>query len=116
MAFGRRMYAAFMAATTAHARWDYETSMSILHNKKKMRLLAFMVIPIILVSIAFAAGDPSELPSILGGKKAYAPAFYTPGIFIASAVTSFISLFNDISFFICIFLCFCKRLFFKLFY
>jgi hypothetical protein len=49
-----------------------------------MRLLAFMVIPIILVSIAFAAGDPSELPSILGGKKAYAPAFYTPGIFIAS--------------------------------
>jgi hypothetical protein len=43
-----------------------------------------MVIPIILVSIAFAAGDPSELPSILGGKKAYAPAFYTPGIFIAS--------------------------------
>jgi len=84
MAFGRKMYAAFMAATTAHARWDYETSMSILHNKKKMRLLAFMVIPIILVSIAFAAGDPSELPSILGGKKAYAPAFYTPGIFIAS--------------------------------
>jgi hypothetical protein len=49
-----------------------------------MRLLAFMVIPIILVSIAFAAGDPSELPSILGGKKAYAPAFYTPGIFVAS--------------------------------
>jgi hypothetical protein len=84
MAFGRKMYAAFMAATTAHARWDYETSMSILHNKKKMRLLAFMVIPIILVSIAFAAGDPSELPSILGGKKAYAPAFYTPGIFVAS--------------------------------
>jgi hypothetical protein len=58
--------------------------MSILHNKKKMRLLAFMVIPIILVSIAFAAVDPSELPSILGGKKAYAPAFYTPGIFVAS--------------------------------
>jgi hypothetical protein len=84
MAFGRKMYAAFMAATTAHARWDYETSMSILHNKKKMRLLAFMVIPIILVSIAFAAVDPSELPSILGGKKAYAPAFYTPGIFVAS--------------------------------
>ncbi|MGX9367040.1 sulfite exporter TauE/SafE family protein [Desulfoplanes sp. PS50] len=84
MAFGRKMYAAFMAATTAHARWDYETSMSILHNKKKMRLLAFMVIPIILVSIAFAAVDPSELPAILGGKKAYAPAFYTPGIFVAS--------------------------------
>ncbi len=84
MAFGRKMYAAFMAATTAHARWDYETSMSILHNKKKMRLLAFMIVPIILVSIAFAAADPSDLPSILGGKKAYAPAFYTPGIFIAS--------------------------------
>jgi hypothetical protein len=36
------------------------------------------------VSIAFAAADPADLPSILGGKKAYAPAFYTPGIFIAS--------------------------------
>ena len=73
-----------MAATTAHARWDYETSMSILHNKKKMRLLAFMLVPIIIASIAFAAADPSDLPNILGGKKAYAPAFYTPGIFIAS--------------------------------
>jgi uncharacterized membrane protein YfcA len=84
MTFGKRIYVALMAATTAHARWDYETSMSILHNKKKMRLLAFMVVPIILVSIAFAAADPADLPSILGGKKAYAPAFYTPGIFIAS--------------------------------
>ena len=73
-----------MAATTAHARWDYETSMSILHNKKKMRLLAFMVVPIVLVSIAFAATDPANLPAILGGKKAYAPAFYTPTIFLAS--------------------------------
>jgi len=84
MARGRRIYQALMAATTAHARWDYETSMSILHDKKKLRILACMVVPIVLVSIAFAATDPSNLPAILGGKKAYAPAFYTPTIFIAS--------------------------------
>ncbi len=84
MAFGKKLYGALMAASMAHARWDYATSMSILHNKKTMRRLAFLLIPILLVSIAFAAADPSDLPNILGGKKAYAPAFYTPGIFIAS--------------------------------
>ena len=70
----RKLYEGFMAAATAHARWDYETSMSILKSRKKLFILGLMILPVVLVSIAFAV----DLPAILGGKKAYSPAFYNP--------------------------------------
>ena len=82
MKFGRKLYTALYAAATAHARWDYETSMSILRDRKKLRILGLLLIPIVLGSIALA-GSP-DLPAVLGGKKAYAPAFYTPAIFLVS--------------------------------
>jgi len=34
----RKMYDMLMYGAYAHAKWDYETSMSILRNKKKMLL------------------------------------------------------------------------------
>lgn len=76
----RKLYEGLMAAATAHARWDYETSMSILKSRKKLFILGLMILPVVLVSIAFAV----DLPAILGGKKAYSPAFYDPTIFIIS--------------------------------
>jgi uncharacterized membrane protein YfcA len=39
-----------------------------------------MLLPIVLTSLAFAA----DMPSILGGKAAYSPAFYSTGIFLVS--------------------------------
>ncbi len=80
MRWGTRVYRMFMAASQAHAQWDYETSMSILHSKKKMLILGLMMIPAVLTSIALAAGDGG----MLGGKTAYSPAFYDNFIFLVS--------------------------------
>lgn len=82
MEWGKRIYRMFMEASMAHARWDYETSMNILHDRKKVYLLGLMLLPIILTSVAFA----TDLPTVLGGKKAYTPAFYSTTIFAVSIV------------------------------
>lgn len=81
MNIGRRLFKMFMDASMAQARWEYEMSSNILNSKKKMRILALMIAPIVIISVAFAAGG---LPDILGGEKAYAPSFYSLKIFIAS--------------------------------
>ncbi len=76
----KEMYRMFMAASQAHARWDYETSMSILRDKKKLYLLGLMMVPALLTGLALAAGEGGYL----GGYKAYQPANYDPFIFIVS--------------------------------
>lgn len=61
----------------AHAKWDYEVSMSILKNKKKMLILLATLLPILAVAL-LEAGD------MIGSKTAYAPAFYSTNIFLVS--------------------------------
>jgi uncharacterized protein len=80
MKWGKEIYRMFMAASLAHARWDYETSMNILRDKRKLWLLALMLVPAGLTALAFAA----DLPAQLGGHKAYTPAFYSNSIFLVS--------------------------------
>lgn len=77
---GKQLYRMFMAASTAHAKWDYETSMSILRDKKKIWILGLMLLPAILITAAFA----TDLPGVLGGHKAYTPAYYSTTIFLVS--------------------------------
>ena len=77
----RKVYEMLKAASVAHAKWDYETSMTILRSRKRMFLLFCLAMPAILFSVAFAA---EALPDILGGHKAYAPAFYDTNIFLVS--------------------------------
>lgn len=79
----RKLYNMFMAASVAHARWDYETSLNILRNRKKLLLLLILALPVIAVPLY---GYAADLPAILGGKSAYAPAFYDPKIFLISIV------------------------------
>ena len=76
----RGLYNLLMQAAVAHAKWDYETSMNIVKSKRRLWILGLMVLPVILVSVAFAAG----LPEILGGHKAYTPAYYTTTVFVVS--------------------------------
>jgi uncharacterized membrane protein YfcA len=57
--------------------------MNILRSRKKMLIILALAAPAILVSIAMAA-DIDVLPAALGGKAAYSPAYYTPGIFVVS--------------------------------
>lgn len=76
----RQLYQLLLQASMAHARWDYETSMNILRDRKKLLILGLMLLPVLLISVAFAM----DLPQILGGHKAYTPAYYSTGIFLVS--------------------------------
>jgi len=80
MKWGKDMYRMFMAASMAHAKWDYETSMNILRDKKRLWILGLMLVPAALTTLAFAA----DLPAQLGGEKAYTPAYYSNFIFVIS--------------------------------
>jgi uncharacterized membrane protein YfcA len=74
-----------IAGARAHAQWELDVSRTILGSRRRKMLLIFLLVPIIIGGIAFANSEmPEVLPDILGGKKAYSPAFYTPTIFIAS--------------------------------
>jgi uncharacterized membrane protein YfcA len=77
MGFGRDVFEFLKQASAAHAKWDIEVSLSIVRSKKKLAILGLMVLPILLINFAFAA-------DMIGGKTAYAPAFYTTTIFVVS--------------------------------
>ncbi len=67
----------------SQARWEYEMSMNILHSRKRMLILLSLCLPLLLFSGYVLAGG-SDMPTFLGGKHAYSPAFYTPSIFAVS--------------------------------
>jgi hypothetical protein len=73
-----------MMGARAHAKWELNVSNTILGDKKRLLILGLLTIPAILGSIAFADQVGGVLPELLGGKKAYSPAFYSTGIFIVS--------------------------------
>jgi uncharacterized protein len=77
MSFPRQLYEFLKAASIAHAKWDYEVSMSIIKNRKKLLILFILLLPILAVSLSTAA-------DMIGGKTAYAPAHYTTLIFVVS--------------------------------
>jgi len=77
MGFGRDVFEFLKEASVAHAKWDMEMSLSIVRSRKKLLILALLVLPILLINFAFAS-------DIIGSKTAYAPAFYTTQIFVVS--------------------------------
>lgn len=77
MSIARRVFEFLKMGSMAHAKWDYEVSMSILKNRKKMLILFAMLLPILAVSLLDAA-------DMIGAKTAYAPAFYSTNIFLVS--------------------------------
>ncbi len=84
MGFFRQFGQFLVEASRAHARWELETARTIMSDKKRLAILGLMLLPIILGGIAFADQVGEALPHFLGGKKAYSPAFYSTGIFLAS--------------------------------
>jgi len=68
MGIFRSTYEFMKQASIAHAKWDYEVSMSIIHNRIEDVDLAAAAAAIVVVSLA-------DVRSMLGGKTAYAPAF-----------------------------------------
>lgn len=73
-----------MTGTSAWANWELNVSNTILRDKRRLFMLLLLTVPVILGSIAFADQVGGALPELLGGKKAYSPAFYGTGIFLVS--------------------------------
>lgn len=73
-----------MYGAKAHAMWEISVSLEILRSRKRLFLLALLAVPVLIGSLAFADQVTDVLPDVLGGKKAYSPAFYSTGIFIIS--------------------------------
>jgi len=84
MSFFKHLGSFMMMGARAHAKWELNVSNTILGDKKRLIILGLLTIPVILGSIAFADQIGGALPELLGGKKAYSPAFYSTGIFIVS--------------------------------
>ena len=78
-----------MLGARAHASWEIRTSQRILGDKRRIGVLVLLLLPILIGSVALAAPVGEVLPDLLGGKKAYGPAYFTLGIFVASILIGF---------------------------
>lgn len=70
--------------TRVFAQWEINNSTTILHDRRRIVLLCFLILPILFGGIVFADQISDTMPHFLGGKKAYSPAFYSTGIFVVS--------------------------------
>ena len=73
-----------MMGARALARWEIDNSNTILGDRKRLAILGLLLIPVMIGGIAFAEEIGGALPDLLGGKKAYSPAFYNTFIFVVS--------------------------------
>ena len=84
MNFFRQWGEFMMQGARMHAQWEVENAKTILGDRKRLIVLGLLLLPVILGGIVFAGEIGQALPDVLGGKKAYSPAFYSNFIFIAS--------------------------------
>ena len=76
-----------MLGARAHAQWEINVSNTILGSRKRLLILALFTLPILLGGFAFAdqlVEITDVMPDVLGGHKAYSPAYYSTLIFIVS--------------------------------
>lgn len=84
MSLPRQFYDLMMLGSSSYAKWDIETSLRILRDRRRMMIMVLLLLPIALIGIVFADDVGSALPALLGGKQSYGPAYYTTTIFLAS--------------------------------
>ena len=83
----RKIYDMLMYGAYAHAKWEYETSMEILRNKKK--LLFLLVLSVVMLCMGTALIYAKDV-LILGGNKAYAPPVgFAMGAFMVAILVGF---------------------------
>lgn len=83
----RQTYEFMKAASVAHAKWDYDVSMNIVRSRKRLMLVGAMFA----VAVCLVAVFGTAAADMLGGKQAYAPAHYSPGIFVVSIFVGLIA-------------------------
>ena len=66
------------------ARWEVENARIIMGDKKRLWLLGLLLIPALLGGWAWADEIGQALPTVIGGKEAYSPSFYSLYIFFVS--------------------------------
>jgi hypothetical protein len=77
-----------MVGARSLATWEINNAKTILGDRRRLAILGLLLVPIIIGGVAFAehfaepVGD--VMPEVLGGHKAYSPAFYNTAIFIVS--------------------------------
>jgi hypothetical protein len=80
-----RQWGQFMVAgSQVFAQWEIDNARTILGSRRRMVIIGLLTVPVLLCAVAFADQIGGALPDLLGGKKAYSPAFYSTGIFIIS--------------------------------
>ncbi|HZK53900.1 MAG TPA: sulfite exporter TauE/SafE family protein [Desulfosporosinus sp.] len=77
----KALYESLMQASRAHAKWEIETSLEIVQNRKKLLILLVMALPLLIPAMAHAA---SVLPAFIGGKSAFGPSYFSPVTFYGS--------------------------------
>ncbi|MDE5832280.1 MAG: sulfite exporter TauE/SafE family protein [Desulfovibrio sp.] len=87
MSFWKDLNAFLVSGSRAYARWDLEVSTNILKRRKKLLLILALAVPLLYLAVGHAV----ETSVMLGGKTAYAPAFYTLNIFLAAIAVGFIA-------------------------
>jgi len=73
-----------MMGARAFGQWEINNSNIILRDRKRLIALGLLIVPIIILGVAFADEIGGAMPDLLGGKKAYGPAYYGTFIFIVS--------------------------------
>jgi uncharacterized membrane protein YfcA len=84
MIFFRQWGEFMMHGARALAKWEVHNASIILGDRKRLAILGLLLVPIIIGGVAFADSIGEALPDLLGGKKAYGPAYYGTFIFVVS--------------------------------
>ncbi len=84
MNFFKELGQFMMMGARSMAEWELENSNIILRDRRRLFLLLLLLIPIFVGGFVFAEELGDAIPDLLGGKKAYSPAFYSTFIFIVS--------------------------------
>lgn len=91
MRWARCLYEGLCLGARAYARWDVSTSTRILRSRRRLAVLALLLVPVVVGGFALAAEVEEALPALLGSKQAYGPAHYTTVIFLASTAVGVVA-------------------------
>jgi uncharacterized protein len=84
MNFFRELGQFMMMGARSMAEWELENSNIILRDRRRLFLLLLLILPIVVGGFVYAEELGDAIPDLLGGKKAYSPAFYSTFIFLVS--------------------------------
>ncbi len=84
----RQIYEFLKTASIAHAKWDVEVSTSIIRSRKRLLIIGLGALLIPVAALLLPADAAQEM---LGGKSAFAPAFYSLFFFMASIAVGVIA-------------------------